>query len=149
MADIVSGLLSVVLVIVTTLLYYEILRLTWAWLPKMRVAPRKRIILVVLATFAGHTAAVWIYGIVYWLLVQNGFGSLSGEHTDRFLTYIYFSAETYSSLGIGDVFPSEGLHLLVGVEALNGLVLIGWSVAFTFLAMQKFWDLHGKSERND
>jgi hypothetical protein len=144
MVHIISGLLSIVLVVVTTVIYYEILRLTWAWLPKLSLAPRKRIIVVVLSIFAGHTIAVWIYALTYWVMTYFGLGGLAGEHEDVFLTYLYFSAETYSSLGLGDVFPLKGLHMLVAVEALNGLVLIGWSVAFTFLAMQKFWDLHGK-----
>jgi hypothetical protein len=141
MEHIIGGLVSIALVIVTTVLYYEILRITWAYLPKFKVAPRKRIIIVVLSTFAGHTLAVWIYALVYWFYYKFGLGDLSGEHSD-FLKYLYFSAASYSSLGMGDIFPTEGLYIIVGVEALNGLVLIGWSVAFTFLAMQKFWDLH-------
>ena len=34
-----------------------------------------------------------------------------------------------------------GDHLLdqVGVEALNGLVLIGWSASFTYLTMEDLW----------
>ena len=144
MVHVLSGFISIILVIVTTLIFYEVFRLTWSWLPKVDMAPRKRIILVVLAIFSGHTIAVWIYAIVYWLMTMLGLGGLAGEHDDVFLTYLYFSAETYSSLGLGDVFPLKGLHMLVAVEALNGLVLIGWSVAFTFLAMQRFWDLHVK-----
>ncbi|MDA0782129.1 MAG: ion channel [Rickettsiales bacterium] len=145
MVHLIGGLISIILVITTTLIYYEIMRLTWALLPKLSLAPRKKVIIVVLSIFAGHTIAVWIYGFTFWIMSKTGLGGIGGEHEDIFLTYLYFSAETYSSLGLGDVFPQKGLHLLVGVEALNGLVLIGWSVAFTFIAMQEFWDLHGKT----
>ena len=30
-----------------------------------------------------------------------------------------------------------------GVEALNGLLLIGWSASFTYLAMERYWPMHG------
>ena len=34
--------------------------------------------------------------------------------------------------------------MIAGVEALNGLLLIGWSASFTYLAMERYWPLHGK-----
>ncbi len=142
--------LSVFLVLFTILLFYEIMRIVWKWLPRVHAAPRKRIMLVVLAIFTGHTISVWVYGIIYWLLVRvYDFGSLAGDFNDTFFSYIYFSAATYSSLGLGDVYPTGGLRLLTGVEVLNGLVLIGWSVSFTYLAMQKFWDLHKGKKKDD
>jgi hypothetical protein len=35
------------------------------------------------------------------------------------------------------------MRLVSGVEALNGLLLIGWSASFTYLAMERYWPLHG------
>ena len=55
------------------------------------------------------------------------------------MTYFYFSAETYTSLGFGDLYPVGLLRLIAGIECLNGLVLIGWSTAFIYLAMRRFW----------
>ena len=50
--------LSVLLVVVTVLLFYELLRLTTNHLADLPLPPRARIIPVVLACFVGHTAAV-------------------------------------------------------------------------------------------
>ena len=142
MENLVTGIISVIMVIITTLIFYETLRLIWAWLPSVKITPRKRIILVVLALFAGHTISVWLYGILYWVLITyHGLGTLSGQH-NGFWDTIYFSAVTYSSLGFGDVFPTGAVRMICGVEVLNGLVLIGWSVSFTYLAMEKFWEVH-------
>jgi len=52
-----------------------------------------------------------------------------------------FSAETYTTIGLGDTYPLGPLRLITGIEALNGLLLIGWSASFTYLAMQKFWNI--------
>jgi len=53
--------------------------------------------------------------------------------------YIAFSAETYTSLGLGDIRPVGVLRLLAGTETLTGLILIAWSASFTYLAMSRFW----------
>ena len=52
---------------------------------------------------------------------------------------MYFSAETYTSLGFGDVTPDGPVRLLVGAETLNGLLLIGWSASFLCISMERFW----------
>jgi hypothetical protein len=51
------------------------------------------------------------------------------------------SAETYSSLGFGDVIPFGAIRLVAGVEALNGLLLIGWTASYVYIAMERFWNV--------
>ncbi|MCJ7798375.1 MAG: potassium channel family protein [Polaromonas sp.] len=51
---------------------------------------------------------------------------------------LYFSAETFSSLGFGDLIPNGPTRLLAGTEALNGLLLIGWSASHVYIAMERF-----------
>jgi hypothetical protein len=34
--------------------------------------------------------------------------------------------------------------MLAGIEALNGLLLIGWSASYTYIAMERFWSDDGK-----
>jgi hypothetical protein len=136
--------ISIVLVIVTTAIFYEILCHVLRIIAKRDLRPRLLMIFLVIAIFAAHTIAVWIYGSVYWMSVKYlDFTPLSGVAQDNFFGYIYFSAATYSSLGIGDVFPHGAMQFITGVQVLNGLMLIGWSVMFTYFAVQKLWDIHG------
>ena len=51
----------VVLVMVTTLLHYEVLRLLSVALPRLRVPARAKLIGVILGTFAAHAAEILIY----------------------------------------------------------------------------------------
>lgn len=137
---------SIVLVMVTILVLYETLRLTSEHLAELPVPPRWRIVAVVLAAFAGHTAAVWIYAAAYWLLVLKlGLGAFSGVPVTSLEDCAFVSVVAYSSLGYGDHAPVGHARLLTGVEALNGLLLIGWSASFTYLAMERYWPLHGKA----
>ncbi len=141
---IVAMVATVVLVALTILIHYEILRVTSAHLSELPIPPRARITVVVGAAFAAHTIEVWLYGAAYWVLaLQLGFPGFGGEAVTGFEDCLYFSAVTYTSLGFGELYPVAHLRLLAGVESLNGLVLIGWSASFTYLAMSRYWPLHG------
>ena len=140
---------SVILVVTTILVLYETLRLTSEHLAELPVPPRVRILAVVLMTFVGHTVAVWIYAGAYWLLVLwIGDDAFEGTPVKTFQDCLYFSVVTYTSLGFGDQVPTSHTRMIAGVEALNGLLLIGWSASFTYLAMERYWPLHGGNHRS-
>ncbi len=135
----IASIVALVLVVACVSLFYEILAHVWVNLPRLNGHPRKQILLTVLAAFLGHTFAVWLFGIAYYLLATHvAFGALQGAINPGFLSFIYFSAVSYSSLGLGDVYPTGGLQLLVGVEAILGLILIGWTVTFTYIVTDKY-----------
>ncbi len=140
--------LSVLLVVVTVLLFYEVLRLTTNHLADLPIPPRARIIPVVLACFVGHTAAVWIYAGAYWVLAYWEYGAVTGMTAEQYQDFLYFSVTTYTSLGFGDHLPLLHSRLLAGVQALNGLMLIGWSASFTYLAMERYWPEHDRRAGN-
>lgn len=133
-----------ILVALTILIHYEVLRLTSAVIPELDwIQPRPRVLLVVFACFAAHTIEVWLFAFAYYLFVDVfALGGFGGAHHGTFVDDVYFSAVTYTSIGFGDVYPLNNVRLITGVEALVGLLMIGWSASFTFLAMEKFWPLH-------
>jgi hypothetical protein len=47
-----------------------------------------------------------------------------------------FAFENYTALGYGDAVAAEGRRLVGPITALNGLLLIGWSVAIIFEVMR-------------
>lgn len=141
---------GVVLVTLTILVHYEALRLAALALPKLTfVRPRPRIIFVIFAVFAAHTVEVYLYAGGYWAMEQLGGGvggmglaHIGGKPIEGFLALVYFSTVTYTSLGFGDIVPLGALQLVAGIEALNGLLMIGWSASFTYLCMEKLWPVH-------
>lgn len=146
-----TALLSVVLVLASFMVFYEGLRVVWVLRDKLSRRPRLLIHLMVLAVFAAHTTCVWMYGIVYWLLAEKfGLGGFHGYLDGHWMHYVYYSATTYSSLGFGDINPSGAMRLLSGVEVLNGLILIGWSVTYTYFATEKYLNhIKREEERKD
>lgn len=128
------------LLVATTVLHYEVLGAMSAGLPSLRIPHRARLVVVILGAFVAHVLEMVLYAVVlYGLIAWVGVGTLTGSASFSFATCLYFSAETYTSLGFGDVAPDGPIRLLAGVEALNGLLLIGWSASFTYIEMERFW----------
>lgn len=134
------------LIALTSLITYEILDHVWNLLPHLTTARRLRVVLIIAPIFVAHIINIWIYALVYFLIENfTGFGALTGNIGHAMLSYesfierLYFSASTYTSLGLGDILPGRELRMLAGAEVLNGLVLIGWTISFTYLTMEKFW----------
>jgi Ion channel len=48
----------------------------------------------------------------------------------------YFSMETFTTLGYGDITLDKDWRLLSSFEAANGLLMFGWSTALVFTAVQ-------------
>ena len=95
---------------------------------------------VILGTLVAHIAEMALYGAVLYALIAGlGIGHLGGRGAPSLATCMYFSAETYTSLGFGDLTPVGPVRLLAGIEALNGLLLIGWSASFTYMSMERLW----------
>lgn len=139
---------TVLLVVATVVTFYEVLRLTSNHLADLPIPPRARIIVVVLSCFLGHSVAVWTYATAYWVAaVVWEVPSFQGVPVESFVDCLYFSVVTYTSLGFGDQVPVSHARLVAGVEALNGLLLIGWSASFTYLAMERYWPLHPPRRR--
>ena len=141
-------LVSTALVLIVVLIHYEVLRFTSMLLPHMAIRPRQLILAVILAAFFAHAVEVWLYAIVYYLLADDvGIGHFGGTFNNQFSDFLYFSTATYTSLGYGDIYPTGDLRLVAGIETIVGLMMIGWSASFTYLAMEKFWGLHGPRNR--
>lgn len=136
----VVGLACLFMLVATTVLHYEVLRLLSAWLPALRIEPRLRLVFVILGAFVAHFAEILLYGAAYWLLA-SGFhvGGMGPPGPLPFTRCLYFSAETFTTLGYGDVLPHGDLRLLAGLEALNGMLLMGWTASYTYLSMERLW----------
>ena len=142
------ALACLLLIALTTLIHYEVLRGLHVGLPKLRIANRAKLLIVIYAALLAHALEIGLYAVALFGLIRYlDAGSLSGGETSL-LDCVYFSAETYTSLGLGDIAPAGPVRLLAGVEALNGLLLIAWSASYTYLAMEKFW-APGQRDRSD
>ena len=98
------------------------------------------IVFVVLGLVAIHTAEIWLYGMVYFVL-----GALPD-----FESSLYFSTTSFTTIGYGDVVLEKRWRIFGAVEGANGLLLFGWSTAFLFSVTARMRTLeHDWLERSE
>jgi hypothetical protein len=62
--------------------------------------------------------------VVWWGLFYHAHGCFADQSTA-----FYFSLITYATVGYGDVLLPPEWRVMGGVEALTGMLMIGWSIA--------------------
>lgn len=85
------------------------------------------VVLVVL-----HAAQIVLWSLAYLFLLPSTVLS-------SFEEAIYFSFVTFTTLGYGDITLSGEWRIMSGIEALNGILLVGWSTAMLFTIVQRMW----------
>jgi len=76
-----------------------------------------------------HLLQSVIWGVVYLFTPQiTELSNLSDA--------VYFSIVTFTTLGYGDISIASHWRLLSGIEAINGIMLIGWSTAILYSLLQ-------------
>ncbi len=81
--------------------------------------------LVILAVFVAHVIEISIWALFYY------FKSPINE-IPTMEAALYFSTSSFTTVGFGDLVLSEDWRLLSSFEAINGMILFGWSTAFIF-----------------
>lgn len=127
-----AAALSLVMLACTTALHYEALRFLGRISHGLRIS-RRWMCLILAALVTVHLAEVALYAGAYAFGANElSLGGLSGSLGRPALDFFYFAAETYSTLGYGDLVPVGALRLIASVESLNGLLLLSWSGAFLY-----------------
>lgn len=125
-----SAGLALTLLAVTTGFHYEALRLLLHRLYGRHISLRWVVRLLV-ALVAIHGAEIALYAGAYAFGADVlGVGRLRGAAADGWVDFCYFAAETYSTLGYGDLVPIGALRFVASIEAVNGVLLLAASGAF-------------------
>jgi voltage-gated potassium channel len=88
-----------------------------------------------------HTLEIIVWAYAYLLMLPAG-------ELSSFEEAVYFSFVTFTTLGYGDITLSENWRLLSGIEALNGIMLVGWTTAMLFAVVQRTWQGIAKKRRD-
>jgi hypothetical protein len=55
-------------------------------------------------------------------------------------TAFYFSMVTFTTLGYGDVVLTGNWRTLASIQAANGMIVFGWTMALTFVFIQRVYN---------
>jgi len=101
---------------------------------------RWRIAVLVVAFIVIHMIEIGFFAVAIYILLEDGsFGHLDGADTRNAGSLIYYSAITYTTVGYGDITPVGDIRLFAAIEALTGMVLVGWTASVIFTVMGSIW----------
>jgi hypothetical protein len=81
--------------------------------------------------------------VLIWSAAYLAFDAIEG-----FEKAIYFSAVTFTTLGYGDVVLDGSRRLLSSFEAVNGILMFGWSTAVVIYTVQRVYSRR-EADRHD
>jgi Ion channel len=144
MANALVVLVTAMSVALAVLVHYEGLALLNQRLVRVHARRRRKVLLGVYGVILLHVMEIWLFGIALWMLLQMPHtGSLNAMAPVPFLDAVYLSAETFTTVGFGDLSPQGAIRFLAGTEALTGFILITWSASFLYLEMEQYWRKSG------
>lgn len=95
-------------------------------------APHRRRRLLLILGMALLTALALMVEILLWALVYRGLGLMAGLEAS-----VYFSGITFTTVGYGDMTLPQCWRLLSVAEAVNGVLMAGWSTAQLVYMVQR------------
>ena len=116
--------------VLTFWLHYQACRMAYnEFIIREPINPRH--VLYAMLCLAGmHIGQMTLWGVAMWCAdVHLHLGEITGETEGAFIDYLNFSMATYTSLGLGDITPTDWLKVLTGIETIVGLLCIGWSAS--------------------
>lgn len=99
---------------------------------KVKLLPLRLLCSTALLLLLLHMAEVVPWASAYLLL--PGLDSINS-----FEQATYFATVTFASLGYGDIVIEGPWRLLSAVQAMNGLLVFGWSTALLFAVVERIW----------
>jgi hypothetical protein len=132
------ALTCILLVLMTIALHAEVLASINVAARSANLVSRSKLLAAMLSAFVAHLIEIFLYGVALFGLAKYGHvGGLKGFAAPTLGSCLYFSAETFTSLGFGDITPDGPLRFMAGLEALNGLLLIGWSACQMHVLLER------------
>lgn len=130
-------LAALALVVCSVLIQYQGLNLTAAFLERLRIPAKSRILVAVAGVLSGQMTSILLFALTYAAFHSLSDSSvLAGKLEGNTLDFFYFSLMSFTTLGIGDIYATGPLRIVAGFQGLTGFVMIGWSASFAYMAMR-------------
>jgi len=123
--------------------HYVVMSALFKYLANSKLTQGLRLQLGLIGVATAHIFETGLYAVGFTIGQRAELGSFKGiDAPMTLMDTFYFSLVNYTSLGLGDIYPTGHLRFIAGAESLNGFLLISCSAAFLFMLMQ------GKSPQN-
>jgi Ion channel len=127
----VGSTITLFTIVIHALVMTTVVRVLHAAAARHHLLPTPHMIVVMVLTvsvlMAAHVAEVIVWSLAYAVIDVAPAGA----------DPLYFAFVNYTTLGYGDVIPSERWRLIGPITAMNGVLLFGWSTAVIFEVLRR------------
>lgn len=116
--------------------HYSVLTLCHSFCLKTNLPLFGRLFVTLYGAVAGHLIAAGIFAIGFGIGHRLGLGGFERIDIMSPMDYYYFSLVNMTTLGLGQIYPTDHLRFLAGIEAMTGFLLISISASFIFRATE-------------
>ena len=119
---------------ITGFIHFQVIHRTHQWLKSTSLGKTRKLVIGLYAAAIAHISEAGLYAIAFVAGSGAGLGSFKPAAISS-MEIFYFSLVNYTSLGLGDIYPTGHLRFLAGIESLNGFLLISCSASLIFILM--------------
>jgi hypothetical protein len=112
---------------------YFVLPASGVWRPRADIPKSPRPV-AMLIRLVGALLLLHLAEMAAWAAFYVAAGVL-----EEYETALYFSLQSYTTVGYGDVFPPPRWRLLGPIEAAVGVLMLGWSTGIVVAAVQRLY----------
>ncbi len=132
--------LATLLVIVAVLMHYHGLTRIARFAFSGKYLTAHHLVMVILCVLCLHLAEILVFsGGIYISHNILHLGDFKGDREFNLIDYFHISAETFVTVGYGDLYPVGPLRVITSLESLTGILLVSWSGAFSYFTIQEIW----------
>lgn len=132
----IAVLISILLVALTISVHFATFRMVSARLLRSDAPCYRGMTLAVAAISTAHVVEAGAFAAGFWSGdAIFGIGSFQTDQPMGWMDYFYFSLVNFTTLGRGDISPTEHLRFIAGMEAFVGFLMITASGSYVLQVM--------------
>lgn len=129
--------IGIALFLLALTLHVAILRLAKKMSPPGAPPAGLRLIAGSLLVLISHMLVGVLFAVGFAWAASLGLGGFAKEPAMSAMDYYYFALITVSTVGLGDIYPTEHLRVITGIASLTGFMLISCTAQYIYKTMSK------------
>ena len=127
--------IGVALFVVSLTLHLAMLRVAKSISPPGVEPSRLRLTAGSLLVLASHMMVAAVFALGFAWAASLGLGGFAKEPAMSTMDYYYFALITVTTVGLGDIYPTEHLRVITGIASLTGFILISCTAQYVYKTM--------------
>jgi len=134
---IVATLIGIGLFLIALTLHLGVLRLAKKVSPPGELPAGLRLTAGSLLVLISHLLVAALFALGFAWAASLGLGGFEKESSMSVMDYYYFALITVTTVGLGDIYPTEHLRVITGIASLTGFMLISCTAQYVYKTMSK------------